>query len=58
MIEVHKFLHNMNLVYELTTPQDANKKLVLQVYLGSNPLEFSTTKAFLVGFSKAKFTAI
>ena len=46
-------------VNELTTPQDAFKRLVLQVYLGSNTLQFGAAlvKALLVGFSKAKFTA-
>ena len=46
-------------VNELTTPQDAFKRLVLQVYLGSNTLQFSAAlvKALLVGVSKAEFTA-
>ena len=35
----------------MSTPQDAHKKLVLQVYLDSNTLEFSDVlvKALLVG---------
>ena len=46
-------------VNELTTPQDTFKRLVLQVYLGSNTLQFGAAlvKALLVGFSKAEFTA-
>ena len=27
-------------IHKVTTPQDARKRLVLQVYLGSNTLEF------------------
>ena len=34
---------------KVTAPQDAHKRLVLQVYLGSNTLEFSVIKhVFLV----------
>ena len=29
---------------KVTAPQDAHKRLVLQVYLGSNTLEFSVTR--------------
>ena len=46
-IEILKFYLLMSI---LTTPQDANKKLVVQVYLCSNTCEFSA----LVGFRKTK----
>ena len=32
---------------KVTAPQDAHKRLVLQVYLGSNTLEFSAIRRFI-----------
>ena len=44
---------------KVTAPQDAHRRLVLQVYLGSNTLEFSLYigEIFVVDFRKSKFTA-
>ena len=41
------------LITNITTPQDARKRLVLQVYLGSNTLEFSAMQ-LAVGFHKSQ----
>ena len=52
--EIYMFLS------KVTAPQDAHKRLVLQVYLGSNALEvqcYTQVKCLLVGFRKQKFTA-
>ena len=35
----------VNIVSSLTASQDAHKRLVLQVYLGSNTLEFSAIRS-------------
>ena len=36
---------NLALHTSITTPQDAHKRLVLQVYFGSNTLEFSAIRS-------------
>ena len=47
------FHFSLTLKSKVTIPQDAHRRLVLQVYLGSNTLEFSATCT--VG-AKIKFT--
>ena len=37
----HLYDHLLNLISSITAPQDAHKRLVLQVYLGSITFEFS-----------------
>ena len=40
-------LKKMILLSSITTPQDVHKRLVLQVYLGSDTLEFSAIASYI-----------
>ena len=44
---INKYTYFLLKITSLITPQEAHKRLVLQVYLGSNTLELSATKALL-----------
>ena len=39
----HRSSNTVNMSSKVTAPQDAHERFVLQVYLGSNTLEFSAT---------------